>query len=100
LKARIKVLQGELSELEAENSTLRAAADGHLADFARERERSDVLVLRQYLPRGERPRAAPRKEKAPVCLTSPGLSLLDQVTTAPVWDGAAALQLYDARRCS
>jgi hypothetical protein len=45
LKARIEALQSELSELEAENSALRSIADGHRADFERERERSDTLLL-------------------------------------------------------
>jgi len=45
LKARIEALQSELSELEAENNALRATADGHRADFERERERSDTLLL-------------------------------------------------------
>ncbi len=45
LKARIEALQCELNELEAENSALRAAADGHRADFECERGRSDTLLL-------------------------------------------------------
>jgi len=45
LKAQIEALQHELGELEAENSTLRSVADGHRADFDRERERCDALLL-------------------------------------------------------
>jgi hypothetical protein len=45
LNARIEALQCELSELEAENGALRATADGHRADFERERERCDTLLL-------------------------------------------------------
>jgi hypothetical protein len=45
VNARIETLQRELSELEAENSTLRSIADGHRADFERERERCDTLLL-------------------------------------------------------
>jgi len=45
LKARVEALQSELSELETENSALRVAADGHRADFERERERSDTLLV-------------------------------------------------------
>ena len=45
LKARIEALQRGLNELEAENGTLRSIADGHRADFERERERCDTLLL-------------------------------------------------------
>ncbi len=44
LKARIAALQIELTELEAENGTIRASAAGHRADFERERDRSDSLM--------------------------------------------------------
>jgi hypothetical protein len=44
LKAQIAALQVELTELEAENGTIRASAAGHRADFERERDRSDSLM--------------------------------------------------------
>ena len=44
LKAQIAALQIELTELEAENSTVRMSATGHRADFERERDRSDSLM--------------------------------------------------------
>jgi hypothetical protein len=45
LKAKIAGLQDELKNLEAENSMIRASAAGHRADFERERDRYDSLMV-------------------------------------------------------
>ena len=45
LKAQIASLQDELKNLEAENSMIRASAAGHRADFERERDRYDSLMV-------------------------------------------------------
>ena len=44
LNARIQMLQAELARLEVENSCIQATADGHRADFERERDRSDTIM--------------------------------------------------------
>jgi hypothetical protein len=44
LNVRIQMLQGELARLEVENSCIQATADGHRADFERERDRSDTIM--------------------------------------------------------
>jgi hypothetical protein len=44
LNARIHMLQAELARLEVENSCIQATADGHRADFERERDRSDTIM--------------------------------------------------------
>jgi hypothetical protein len=38
------MLQAELARLEVENSCIQATADGHRADFERERDRSDTIM--------------------------------------------------------
>jgi chromosome segregation ATPase len=45
LKAQIAGLQDELKNLEAENSMIRSSAAGHRADFERERDRYDSLMI-------------------------------------------------------
>jgi hypothetical protein len=45
LKAQIAGLQDELKDLESENSMIRASAAGHRADFERERDRYDCLMV-------------------------------------------------------
>jgi hypothetical protein len=44
LNVRIHMLQAELARLEVENSCIQATADGHRADFERERDRSDTIM--------------------------------------------------------
>ncbi len=44
LRARLEALQADLAELEQENAALRATADGHQADYERERDRADYLM--------------------------------------------------------
>jgi hypothetical protein len=45
LKSQIVALQDELKDLEAENCAIRATAAGHRADFERERDRYDGLMV-------------------------------------------------------
>jgi len=45
LNARIQMLQAELARLEVENSCMQASAAGHRADFERERERCNTLMV-------------------------------------------------------
>jgi predicted nucleic acid-binding Zn-ribbon protein len=45
LRSQIVALQDERKDLEAENSAIRASAAGHRADFERERDRYDGLMV-------------------------------------------------------
>ena len=76
LKAQIAGLQDELKNLEAENSMIRSSAAGHRADFERERDRYDSLmveVLKQtasWLCRNALPEVSKRSSFGRVALRS------------------------------